>query len=752
MARPALLTLIALLLAAPHFARAQREESVRRAPVPDWVLPRDLPSDTAVHMEDTEDLLVDRQVHVGSPNLTFVRRAFRVHTAETANSLRQISVDFDEGESLLWHHVRRTRNGESVDLLPQLEIRNIQPEERLDDGVYLGTRRSLVFVEDVRVGDVFDYAFTWVEPEQALQGRFARRLTLAGRDAARDFRVRVLWPEGRTVRVRSDVPPSHRGEREFIIERSDVPETNVASDAPGWFSAEPVLELSEFPSWADVAGWGVRAYQSAMTDAAPSVQAFVRELRQLPADQRVTRAVRFVQDDIRYLSLSNGVHGLAPHPASTTLERRYGDCKDKTALLVTLLRALGIKADPMLVSTTAGARVGERVPSPYAFDHVIARAEVEGQVVWIDATARHNGGPVTSDPVPEHGLGLVLAEGATGLSSIDRVEPDEPSMDILERLTLTGNGTAHLEVRTVFRHDEANDLRGRLASMTSEELQQEYLEFYEKEHGKLEARQPLVVRDDTNANQITVSEDYTLASFWDRKDRHQLRIWSLADKLPELDADRPEQPLTLPYPLFVRHRLEIYDEDGWEPVHEDEPVDHPAFRFRFSSQREADNVLKVEYRLQTLADHVAVEDLPAYVTAVDTAGSAPSYEIWKNDVQQLPAPVEWTGLALAALALCGAGWGALRMLTARRRPESEIGRPAGLGLAAGELPQHPVDLAHPSQMATFMASLQCCGDAMSPRADGAPEAVRYGDGTLLIGSARCGKCTTTQRRYFRLAD
>ena len=49
-------------------------------------------------------------------------------------------------------------------------------------------------------------------------------------------------------------------------------------------------------------------------------------------------ALRMIQDNIRYASISTGPGSYRPHPSDLVLERNFGDCKDKSLLLVNLLR------------------------------------------------------------------------------------------------------------------------------------------------------------------------------------------------------------------------------------------------------------------------------------------------------------------------------------------------------------------------------------------------------------------------------
>ena len=66
-------------------------------------------------------------------------------------------------------------------------------------------------------------------------------------------------------------------------------------------------------------------------------------------------ALALVQDQVRYVFLGMNEGALVPADAEETWTRRFGDCKGKSALLVALLRALDIDAEPVAVNALAGA-------------------------------------------------------------------------------------------------------------------------------------------------------------------------------------------------------------------------------------------------------------------------------------------------------------------------------------------------------------------------------------------------------------
>src|SRR3546814_2125871 len=92
---------------------------------------------------------------------------------------------------------------------------------------------------------------------------------------------------------------------------------------------------------------------------------------------RASAALKLVQRDVRYIYVGLGNGNLTPATAEETWQRRYGDCKGKTALLLALLARLGIEAEAVLANNSGGDDGrSERLPNPGMFDHEIGRAHV----------------------------------------------------------------------------------------------------------------------------------------------------------------------------------------------------------------------------------------------------------------------------------------------------------------------------------------------------------------------------------------
>src|SRR6185436_15673077 len=106
----------------------------------------------------------------------------------------------------------------------------------------------------------------------------------------------------------------------------------------------------------------------------------------------VSKIVERLHKEVRDTGVEFGAARLIPEYPSETLRRRFGDCKDKSTLLVAALRASGIDAYLALLSAGDDQDVEPELPGLGLFDHAIVFVPglgANGADLWIDATAEY---------------------------------------------------------------------------------------------------------------------------------------------------------------------------------------------------------------------------------------------------------------------------------------------------------------------------------------------------------------------------
>jgi tetratricopeptide (TPR) repeat protein len=230
--------------------------------------------------------------------------------------------------------------------------------------------------------------------------------------------------------------------RHYSLEQGYVP-AQAESDIP--LSTHNFLghgtRFSTGESWAAVAAT-YRKLAEANIDPAK-----VKSLLPKPGANRqetISRIVAALHKGVRYTGIEFGQASLQPAPAGEILKRHYGDCKDKAALLVAMLRAAGIEADLALLQTGPGIDVDPDLPG-MQFDHAIVYvpAAPGSDPLWIDATAEYS--EVGTLPDMDDGRqALIIAEGTTGLTMTPVPKADDDRLTELRDVVLGDFGSARI--------------------------------------------------------------------------------------------------------------------------------------------------------------------------------------------------------------------------------------------------------------------------------------------------------------------
>lgn len=392
---------------------------VKRGPAPDWVVPSEL-----------------MPVPEGASGMLFVRRqdvvahlddrgqaqylGYRMRLLHpNALQLGNISIAWNPASGPpVVHMINVHRDGATIDVLKNASFEILRREDQLEAAMLDGVLTAVLRVPDLRVGDELEVGLTTRSNDPTLAQNESGILFLLPSPQPGRFRLGLSWDEGQkpNVRMTPDMAAVARtGERrvDFLL---DNPVTlTPPKDAPPRFQWQRVVEFSDFADWAAVSRHFAPLYAKAAHIAEGSpLEAEARRIAAThlrPLD-RAAAALKLVQQDVRYIYVGLGSGNLTPATAEETWQRRYGDCKGKTALLLGLLAKLGIEAEAVVVNNQGNDDgFDERLPNPGLFDHVLVRARIDGKQYWLDGTLPSVAAPAL-DPVIDYRW--VLPLGARG--------------------------------------------------------------------------------------------------------------------------------------------------------------------------------------------------------------------------------------------------------------------------------------------------------------------------------------------------
>jgi hypothetical protein len=105
--------------------------------------------------------------------------------------------------------------------------------------------------------------------------------------------------------------------------------------------------------------------------------------------EKVKKIYYWVQNNIKYIAFEEGMRGFIPHDGNYVYEKRYGDCKDMSSIIINMLHHAGIDAYYTWIGTRALPYKYNDWPTPGVDNHMIATYINEGQYYFLDATGQY---------------------------------------------------------------------------------------------------------------------------------------------------------------------------------------------------------------------------------------------------------------------------------------------------------------------------------------------------------------------------
>ncbi|WP_414827851.1 transglutaminase domain-containing protein [Alteromonas sp. H39] len=255
---------------------------------------------------------------------------------------------------------------------------------------------------------------------------------------------------------------------------------NILPAAPdeevSWSDELGQIALSTLDDWRAVQDIVLSGFNDAMENSA-EVASLAQTLTKdaITTEEKIAAIYEFVARDVRYVSMSEAGHAIVPHHVDSTIANRYGDCKDKSVLLLALLREIGIEANPVLVATERREPENVLLPSVSTFDHVVVCFENDA-MRCLDPTDAYTPWTDISDWI-QNRVALPL-NGEPQLSVIP-ADQYRWKLEASSEIAFTSDG-GQTEVQTVtYLNAYEGQIRSKLAGLGEGERQKWASELYE---------------------------------------------------------------------------------------------------------------------------------------------------------------------------------------------------------------------------------------------------------------------------------
>ncbi len=541
-----------------------------KGPAPDWVAPLSYDPQFKVRTDKQQTHLLFEDHRHAERQEFYVHQVYRLENMEAVHQNSQWRVNFEPRiQSVTLHHIVLRRGDVEMDHLNLDHGQFLQREGELDRLIISGWITFLIILEDVRAGDVLDFAYTIESKPEVMPEAASGTFQLPERISIGKYVCSIRFNSTRSMQWKSSFDhkePIISAGGEFTTwtwrgENYKGPEREPHT--PDWHTDAPSAQYSDCPDWGTVARAIANAWEPQITNVPLGELASEVEKHSKELAARIDKSIELIQDTFRYLSVNLTFGGQIPSPPNAVARRRYGDCKDLSFLLVNLLRQIGVQARPLLVHSRLRKSLAGTLPSNLLFNHVIVEFEAEDKRRWIDLTFRRQGGGAYNRFIPNYGVGLPIDSSATGLVESPIIPGQSNVRDHHDTVLVDTTGATSL-VSIVIRAEgfQADIIRNTLAAQGLEELSRQHLKNCANRFPTVCRIGDLKYDDDRAANKFYIAEVFEIDNFMiNHSDGSKLQFnipnhWiQQALLLPENKTRK--SPFALPFPYHLVHSIDV---------------------------------------------------------------------------------------------------------------------------------------------------------------------------------------------------
>ena len=635
------------------------------AAVPSWVKPIEVPTSSKISKYDVlsgaYNSLIDMQVNLPA-EADFTHIVSDILTLGGVKSVSEIAIPYDTAyQHLQFHYLKIWRDGKIMDRTSELTFEFLRNENQLTESVYTGQVTAYDVLDDIRKGDRLEYAYTIVGDNPIFDDNRFRFFAIDQMNPVDRFYLRIVHEKGLEYANRCNACDNlsfkEFDENDFhVIEMSQ--DNMLAGDfeetVPTWMMPYTYFTLSGFKNWQDVNLWANDVF-----DMESDITEFVAQLKRDhdSLDAQIDAAINYVQDEIRYMALEDGIGSIKPFAPDKVLKQRFGDCKDKSLLLSTILQMLGVEqAYPALVNTVLVKGVDQMLPAGQVFNHCIVYFSHGGVDHWIDPTQPQQGGKYTHLAIPDYGKALVIGHGFEELKDMN-IDDQTTSTEVKETFSFNSfEEPCTLTVSTSHYGLMADLMRGSLEYISRKELGEQYRQNYGRIYPNIESIGHVEIEDDENENVLTTMETYSISRVWkafseDQFEGHRFRYEPLAmyNYIGQSECEKKKYPVQIPYPTTFYQTTILELPEALNVEDESTVFDNDAFKYINTINAKNDTVVQIDYAFVTKTDEISassfkkvcndMDDISRQITLILTYAQAKvDHENFRKSLKKYKTP------------------------------------------------------------------------------------------------------------------
>lgn len=590
-------------------------------PPDNWVKPHPVPErdHNFSVAQDMTYIMVDEQAYFTTNGKEEYNNYVQIlHSPREVEKSSNLEIVFNpDYETIKIHKINLIRNGKVLDRIDIDDFELYRYETDRNKLIFNGELALSYIIPDVRVGDILDYAYTRSGKNPQIIPHISTYFQHQYGVPVQKIYQKAIVHKDISVNTKSfrNSPKPEISETENAIiyewELANIEPIITDSDTPIWYVDYPRTYLSSFSKWSEVGSFFAPYYlvNNPQIDEINNIALEIQKNAKSDKD-KVLAALRYVQKNIRYLSVEIGYGGYVPRSPEKVLWRKYGDCKDKTLLLINILNALEIEALPLLVNTRKLEKIDLFAPSYGSFDHVITYVKLNGQEYFIDPTISEQLGNLDASQQSTYQKGVIISKDSPGLININPKVP-EYLIQHFDRYDMKSDPeTVFLTTTSTYYMGEADYYYGWYKDDGIKAIEKSYIEYYQDTFPTIEAVKTSEIKVYPDESKVSIINYYKIPNAWKHKNNEKTFIAypeDLYSYIPKFVGTKRKTPFKITYPRSVKYTITMSFDDNWSFDDEEKSYNLAAYDYSKTSKFK-DNILTETHTYSSKDDHIKPEN------------------------------------------------------------------------------------------------------------------------------------------------
>ena len=435
-------------------------------------------------------------------------RTIQVHPDFSVTELlhRRLLINSEEGKSygeIELGYDKSYQNVTEIEAFTQTADGRKLTYERIQDlntsaatGVYSDSRKKVITMPESVKGSIIDWRAKIVTFKPVIPGNFYDHFHQTYSDLPVKEHINTLIiPQQLKLFIKtmntSLAPVIEQRGTDIVYIWASKNNNNVQHEdfMPPDENINQIIFLSTLENWQQMSDWAYHLFQKngvATPELKQKVQALTKDK---PAvGDKVQAIISYLQTDYRYVAMEMDSHGYEPHPASETYANKYGDCKDLTLLAIAMLNEVGVKAWPIIISSSIDLNSPDLLPMPFYFDHAFLYYVVDNKPYFTDILIKgfkYNETPVFHSSK----TGFVINDKGGFFTQIPLPAPPD-NTTITQKIALREDGSAKVNLNLTLPKSASVQIQQKFRSASKEDQEKLFagLEAGIKESGKVLSR------------------------------------------------------------------------------------------------------------------------------------------------------------------------------------------------------------------------------------------------------------------------